>query len=292
MTFRDLIREATPHRVASFDGIELAVLEWPGDGGTILLVHATGFHKEMWVPVVAELRRQGITATVLAADMRGHGDSDAPEALSWWDYGRDVEAVMGALVGVGPAIGVGHSMGGGAILGAEVRVPSTFAGIVVADPAAMSVEFLTDQERRFGNPWADGARRRRDRYPSRAAAMDNFSSKEVFATWVEGLLEVHGQYGLAEIPGGVVLKCSPTWEAMTFGCSDMVELWPHLQSITCPVTLMTAEHSVTHPPAHAVETAVHLRARHVRLPGVGHFFPMERPTWVAIEVARMYESVR
>ena len=291
MTFLDLIREARSHRVASFDGAELAVLEWPGVENVILLVHATGFHKELWAPVVASLRARGVTATLLSADMRGHGDSDHPSRLSWWDYGRDVGAIMRALAGNGVSVGVGHSMGGGAVLGAEVLFPGTFDGIVLADPAAMSETYLRLQEQRIGNPWAEGARRRRDRYPSKAAALENFSTKEVFASWTEGLIELYSHYGLDDTSGEAILKCSPEWEAVTFSCADMIELWPRLPEIGCPMTLISGQGSVTHGPEHARDSALHMQARHVRLPGVGHFIPMEAPGWVTQEVARMLARV-
>ncbi len=286
MPFTDLVRQASRHRVRSFDGIEIAALSWPGDGDTIVFVHATGFHKEMWAPVVAVLRASGVEATLVSVDMRGHGESGKPAALSWWDYGRDVAAVMEALGTGGAAVGVGHSMGGGAILGAEILGPGTFDGIVLADPAAMSQEFLDEQERRFGNPWADGAVRRRSRYASFEEALDNFRSKDVFSGWVDGAVELYAAHGLEEAEGGVVLRCSPAWEATTFSCSDMVEVWPRIPEVACPITLVTGQHSVTHEPDHARSSAIHLRARHVRLPGIGHFIPMEAPDWTAIEVQR------
>lgn len=287
----DVVQAASTHRVTSFDGAELAVLEWPGDQNSILLAHATGFHKELWAPVVIALRARGVSATLLAADMRGHGDSDQPSELSWWDYGRDVTAIMRALSGDGVAVGVGHSLGGGAVLGAELLSPGTFAGIVLADPAAMSGDFLRLQDQRFGNPWAEGARRRRDRYPSKEAALENFSSKQVFAAWTDGLVALYSEFGLDDSSGEAILKCSPEWEAMTFSCSDMTELWPRLPEVGCPITLITGQESVTHAADHARESALHMRARHVRLPGIGHFIPMEAPEWVATEVARALVGV-
>lgn len=286
----DVIRGAQAHRVPSFDGIELAVLEWPGDRDTILFVHATGLHKELWAPVVAELRNGGVTATLLAADMRGHGDSQSPESLSWWDYGRDASAIVSSLGGPGLVFGVGHSMGGGAVLGAELIHPGMFDGLVLIDPAIMSEEYLERMSAEHGNPWADGANRRRDRFLDKETALDNFASKEVFAAWVDGVIELYAEFGLRSADDGAVLKCSPTWEATTFSCRDLVELWPQIPEVDCPITLITAELSTTHHTSHAHESAVQMRARHVRLPGIGHFIPMEAPDWVAQEVWRMYSA--
>lgn len=290
MSLVDLIRGAQAHRVPSFDGIELAVLEWPGNEDTIFFVHATGLHKELWAPVVAELRAGGVTATLLAADMRGHGDSQSLESLSWWDYGRDAGAVVASLGRSGRTFGVGHSMGGGAVLGAELIHPGTFDGLVLIDPAVMSGQHLETMSTEHGNPWAEGANRRRDRFESKEAALDNFASKQVFAAWVDGVIELYAEFGLRSTDDGAILKCSPTWEAMTFSCRDLVELWPRIPEVGCPITLITAELSMTHPAAHAHASAVQLQARHVRLPGIGHFIPMEAPGWVAQEVWRMYSA--
>lgn len=292
VSFLDLIRGARPHGIPSFDGIELAVLEWPGDQDTILFVHATGLHKELWAPVIAELRNGGVTATLLAADMRGHGDSQSPESLSWWDYGRDASAVIASLGGAGRVLGVGHSMGGGAVLGAEILHPGTFDGLVLIDPAVMSEEYLAWMSAEHGNPWADGANRRRDRFPDKVEALENFASKEVFAGWTEDVIELYAEFGLRSTADGAVLKCSPTWEAITFSCRDLVELWPRIPEVACPITLITAELSATHHTSHAVETAVQMQARHVRLPGIGHFIPMEAPGWVAQEVRLMSPGTR
>ena len=49
--------------------------------------------------------------------------------------------------------------------------------------------------------------------------------------------------------------------------------------------MITAEHSVTHPPEVAERLARHLGADHLRLPGVTHFIPMEAADAVAAEIA-------
>jgi pimeloyl-ACP methyl ester carboxylesterase len=274
-----LLDRAERLSVPSTDGVVLAVLRWAGDDDVVVLAHATGFHKELWLPTVDELRAQGATCTVVALDLRGHGGSTEPRGeLSWPDFGRDVLAVVARVRRSGRLVGVGHSLGGGAVVGAEVQAPGTFNGLVLVDPAIMPPGNGADAG---SNPWAEGARRRRARYASRAEAFDNFAGKAVFSTWPRDVLRLYVDHGMVDDDGGVVLACRPQFEALTFSRPEMVLLWDELEGLSPPVSLITAEGSQTHPPEHAEATAERARAQHLRLPGVSHFIPMEAPAAVA-----------
>ncbi|MBW2716905.1 MAG: alpha/beta fold hydrolase, partial [Deltaproteobacteria bacterium] len=96
--------------------IEIALLDWGGEGPLALLHHATGFCAAVWAPV-AELLNEHYR--VIAMDARGHGDSTKPEgadAYHWEFFGRDVLGVAEVLAAEHPegrvALGVGHSIGG------------------------------------------------------------------------------------------------------------------------------------------------------------------------------------
>ena len=270
--------------MASPGDVVLDVLRWRGDDDLVLLAHAAGFHKELWLPTIEELRRQGATATVAALDLRGHGQStEPPGGLCWWDFARDVLAVREALSAPGRVIGVGHSTGGAAVAGGEIVQPGSFAGLVLIDPAIMPPDHL-EQDGGVDNPWAQSARRRRARFTSRAEALSNFGSKAVFATWPHEVLELYVAHGMRDDGDGVTLRCRPAFEADVFSRPEMVEVWDHLPSIGVDVTVVTSEHSVTHPIEHATATATHAHADHVRVAGVSHFIPMEAPAAVAAAI--------
>src|SRR5688500_15435487 len=96
---------ATRQRV---NGVELQVYEWPADGPTVFLAHATGFHARCWDQVVARLPE----FRCIALDMRGHGLSSKPEPPYPWRYfGEDV-AALGRELHLEGALAVGHSKGG------------------------------------------------------------------------------------------------------------------------------------------------------------------------------------
>ncbi|MBW2692713.1 MAG: alpha/beta fold hydrolase [Deltaproteobacteria bacterium] len=105
--------------------IEIALLDWGGEGPLALLHHANGFCAGAWGPV-AELLSDHYR--VVAMDARGHGDSSKPEGADcyrWELFGRDVLAVAELLAAEHPdgriALGLGHSFGGIAILMASAE---------------------------------------------------------------------------------------------------------------------------------------------------------------------------
>lgn len=282
-SLEEILDGATPYRVRGGD-VDLATLVWEGDGDLVVFAHATGFHKEIWAPTVRALQARGVTATLAAVDLRGHGDSPEPDCgPSVWDYAGDVARVSSELGSTGRVVGVGHSLGGMAVAAARAR-HRVFDALVVIEPALLPPHLL-DLMEKMGNSWAEAARRRRPRFSSRDEAYRAFADKEVFATWPDEVLRVYVDHGF-EDRGGWSLKCRPEWEAATFSQDDFGEVWTAVEEIDVPTTLVTAEHSVTHPPDHAAETAAHLGARHTRLQGVTHFVPMEAPAAVAAEVDR------
>lgn len=287
----DLIAAAEPLTLETPD-TTLAALRWSGNDDLVVLAHATGFHKEIWAPVVRALRRRDLAATIVAVDLRGHGDSPEPtEPPSVWQHARDVASVVHQLGrGGGVRIGAGHSLGGMAVSAAEICHTGTFNGLVLMDPALVPPSEQTEIDSPGGNPWAEGARRRRPAFPSREEAHASYAGKPVFATWPQEVLELYVKYGFEERDGQWALKCTPAWEAATFSQPDFFEVWERLVELSVPVRLVTAEHSVTHPPEVADRLARHLDAVHTRLPGVTHFIPMEAPEAVAAEIVEQLDQ--
>ena len=61
-------------RTLGTPGRALNYLEWPGHGGTVVLLHGAGLIANLWWPVAARLSQRW---RVLAPDLPGHGRSDA-----------------------------------------------------------------------------------------------------------------------------------------------------------------------------------------------------------------------
>lgn len=83
-------------RVATPDGHTLAAIEaGPRDAPALLLLHGIAQSKQSWRPLL-----EGALAhdhRLVAVDLRGHGDSTAPDPLHRSLLGDDVAALLGAL---------------------------------------------------------------------------------------------------------------------------------------------------------------------------------------------------
>lgn len=127
--------------VASFDGTLLAVREF-GQGPPLVLVHGFSLDHSIWHYQVQDLARD---YRVVVYDHRGHGRSGlAPDGdLSLEALARDLDFVLRATTGDGPAVVVGHSMGGMALLEfARLRpeaIGPRVAGLVLANTTSADV---------------------------------------------------------------------------------------------------------------------------------------------------------
>jgi pimeloyl-ACP methyl ester carboxylesterase len=92
---------------AAANGVRLHYLK-AGQGDPVLLLHGFGQSSQMWRPLMRELAKDH---TVVAADLRGAGQSDAPaDGYSKSEMARDVRALMNGL-GYSKASVVGHDIG-------------------------------------------------------------------------------------------------------------------------------------------------------------------------------------
>ncbi|MEZ0491488.1 alpha/beta fold hydrolase [Kineococcus sp. TBRC 1896] len=120
------------------DGVRIAV-DVHGAGTPLVLLHGFPQTRRMWRHVVADLSTDH---TVVAADLRGYGESDAPPARDASGYredvysartmARDVVAVADAL-DLGPLTVVGHDRGALVAFRAALDHPDRVAGLVCLD---------------------------------------------------------------------------------------------------------------------------------------------------------------
>ena len=264
------------------DGLEIAYLEWgtPGEGPCLVFVHATGFCKEVSIPVVDDILSSHGPIDVVAVDQRAHGDSAAPvPPFDWWDVGGDiVELARGRA----HLVGVGHSAGGAALLLAELTEPGLFDALTLVEP----IVFPPPYGRYPDNPMATGARRRRSRFPSREAAKQSWSSKPAFSGWQERAMDAYVAGGLRPDGESFVLKCTPDAEAEFFTAATDHRAWDRLGEIdVADVTIIAGEHSTTHQEPYLGDLARRIpSADTVVVPGTGHMVWMERPDVIAEHV--------
>ena len=270
-----------PH-VTSHDGLELAY-ERTGSGAPLFLIHANGFCKELWRPVVRLL--PGFDAVAL--DQRGHGSSSVGTApFDWWDLGRDVLTLVAALGPASPRVGVGHSSGGAAMAMSEILHPGTWDRLVLIEPITFPESLGRDGARRM----VEAALRRREAFATREEARAAFYGRGPFARWTDEMLELYVEHGFRDgADGRRHLACAPETEAEYYRVSDAHGTWGRLGEIRCPVTIVVGSGSDTHPDDFAISlTAQFGTGELVSVSRSTHFVPMEQPE----EIARVIGTTR
>jgi cystathionine beta-lyase/cystathionine gamma-synthase/pimeloyl-ACP methyl ester carboxylesterase len=105
-----------------------------GSGPPVVLVHGHPFDRSMWYPQVAYLTSHGYR--VIAADLRGYGDSTVGPGKSTLDvFARDIAGLLDHLA-VPEAVLCGLSMGGQIVLEFTRLFPERVLALVLADTSA------------------------------------------------------------------------------------------------------------------------------------------------------------
>ena len=113
------------------DGVALAGREWHGRGAPLIALHGVTATSMSFVGVAEELAG---ARSVLALDLRGHGDSDKPRGgdYSIVQHARDVAIAMRAR-GLSRRPIVGHSFGAYVATALAVEAPELVSALVFVD---------------------------------------------------------------------------------------------------------------------------------------------------------------
>ena len=274
-------RRRMPTAITS-DGITVAVHDLGGDGPPLLLAHGTGFHGLVWPPVARSLRAR---FHCWALDLRAHGDSGVPEDFDWRGFGLDVLAVIDTF-GLTGAYGAAHSMGGAALLLAEQEAPGTFEALYLYEPAVAG----PSEDRARPSATAVSAARRREVFPSRAAALANYTAKPPMCSFAPEVLAGYVTHGFEDLPDGSVrLKCRPAHEAAVFEGFPPLAAYAGLSKVLCPVILgYGAESDDTRRTDRAADLSRLADSRVVQLTALDHFGPLVHPRRVADSIAAAF----
>jgi len=275
-------------RAALADG-GVSYLEWPGEGPTLVFLHATGFNAETYKTLLAPLAGD---ARIIAIDQRGHGFSSLPTApglsQGWTVFRDDLIAFLGA-VGGAPAILSGHSMGGTVCL-MTAAVPDRVRALVLLEPVLVAANARS--ERSPGPDLADKALVRRSNFPSREAAIESYSSRGIFKAWPGSLVADYVNGGLVhQNDGSWRLACAPEWESECFRNTPL-GIASVARDARCPISIL---HGTINSTTWASETtaisALHPDARVLPVDGASHFLPMEHPEIIRAEILRSLKLV-
>jgi len=270
-------------RVPSSDHVSVAVHEFGGTGGPLLLSHATGFHGYCYLPIADELSDE---FTTYALDYRGHGDTARPEdwEVEWERYGDDALAAARAVAPDGGLIGFGHSMGGAGLLMAAQRDPGLFDLIVAFEPIVFPPREIDPHHgtEHNGTIRSRGARKRRASFASFDDAIANYRSKPPMDAFDPDVVRLYVAHGFRPAPEGVRLKCDPEHEARTFDASGSHTTWAQLPEIETRVVVAAGRVDEFGPAAIAREIAEELpNAAYVERDEWDHFAPFVDPVAMA-----------
>lgn len=270
----------------STDGVQVAAYDFGGDGPPLLLAHATGFHAHVLEPLAREL---GAHLHCYAFDERGHGDTVVPDGLTyaWGGFADDARAVIAGF-GLARPFGFGHSAGGAALLLAEEDDPGLFRALYCFEPIVLPYEVPLDAA--IDNPLSEGARRRREVFPSRDDAYANYASKPPLDVLAPDVLRAYVDHGFAALDDGTVrLKCRGAVEAEVYRMMPAHNAFARFGLVRCPVEIACGEQSDAFGPGLIARQAAALAdARTEVFPGLGHFGPLQDPPAVAQAVARAF----
>lgn len=267
--------------------VELAVVEWPGEGDPVLLLHATGFHSRCWQEVVKRLPGQH----VYAVDLRFHGASGTAGEVDWKLLAQDIRILIEQL-DLNRLVGVGHSIGGHLIARAAAALPSRFKQLVLIDPVILSPETYASLHDFVGGIDASDhpVSRRKNRWLDACEMYERFSAKPPFDSWDPRVLRDYCDYALhpADEEGVRQLLCDPMNEACVYLSQAGNEIvHAELPDISTPVTLLRAPPGemnaldLSSSPTWPELAAALPRAREILLPHLNHFIPMQDPALVA-----------
>lgn len=201
----------------------------------------------------------------------------------------DVLAVHDATTSdAGRVIGIGHSMGGASLVMAEIAAPGRFSALVLVEP----IIFGAPHARDASHPLVALALRRRQDFASRDAVRTAYAAKPPFDAWHPDSLDGYVEGGFIEHDSGVRLACTPRAESEVFTAAGAHGAWERLGEVTVPVTILFGAETDTYPSGHAEALADRFaQAKVTRVPGTGHFLPMEQPGVVADAVEETLDAL-
>jgi pimeloyl-ACP methyl ester carboxylesterase len=273
--------------VTTGDGVGLALWDLGGTGEPLLAAHATMFCGHIWEPVAEHL--DGFHCW--APDLRAHGHTVTPAEvdLSWPAVARDLLATVDHLSvrGARPRRAIGHSMGAAALLLAELARPGTFDELWCYDPVVRPTPPPEDE---VENPLSAGARRRREVFPSRQAAFENYAAKPPLDSATPEALRAYVTWAFEDLDDGTVrLRCRALTEATIYRHGSRHGVFERLGEIRCPVTVVHGFPEEDRPSSWAPEVVARLpRGREVVFPRLSHFGPLEDPATIAGSISETF----
>jgi pimeloyl-ACP methyl ester carboxylesterase len=235
-----------------------------GSGHTVVLLHGFPLSREMWCEQLSSLESE---YRVITPDLRGHGESPAPEGVySMDEMADDVIELLDALHASEPFVLGGLSMGGYVALALFARYPSRVRGLMLLDTRATAdtPEAAREREKTAQEVLAAGSVQ-----PVVEKMLPRLFSKKTLeldkkrVALVRAVMERTSPQGIAGALRGMAIR--PDRRAELAGLSAPT------------LVLGGAEDVITPPPELRSLAAAIPAARLEIIPGAGHMAPYENP---------------
>lgn len=270
----------------------------------LIVGHCNGFAAGAYLPLLEALAG---FADVFAFDHRGHGGAEnlAPEAAAAMDpdaLAGDVHAIISAVAAERPNGQIhyfGHSLSAAAILRLGIGRPEDFSALPLRAVALMEPPIFPDADHELFEPCTARTieliartRRRRTRWPDRAAFTTSLRRYPIFAAFDATMLDAYAEAVLHPVEDGVSLICDPATEAAIFATWGRPILYPFLASVPATHRLHLIGGDPTMPDPDWVTLMMPSVAQRLPgcrfeiMPGRGHLWPFEAPREVADWIAR------
>jgi pimeloyl-ACP methyl ester carboxylesterase len=235
-----------------------------GTGPVVVLLHGFPLNRSMWD---AQVRALAPSHRVIVPDLRGHGESPAPDAVYAMDLmAEDVVEMLDGLGIVEPVVVGGLSMGGYVALALALNHPDRILGLVLADTRAA----------------ADAPEAAAKREETARAVVKSGDLSEVIEGMVPRLFSrstFRDRPGLIPPIKAAMEQTTPAGVAGALrGMACRPDRRDRLKEIACPVLVAVGEDDAISPPDEARAIVESLPdARLAVIPHAGHLAPYENP---------------
>ncbi len=273
----DYLQATQPWHSAAGTGPLLRGRRTAAHGPMLHFLHGNGFCGGVYWPFLRGLLPD---YSLFCHDLEGHGASEAPARYSGTPaiIERVPRVIAEQCAQATPLFGIGHSFGAAVTLAVAARHPGLFKALVLLDPILLppATWVVLQLAAALGkNPMAAAARRRRDRWASRAEALQRLHERGIYRGWRADALACFVDHATCADDHGRRLCCPRELEAAIF--EQPVYPWRLLPRVNCPVLFVYGASSYPFFPA-AARRAQRLNAgvEVQTLPG-GHCFMQEDP---------------
>lgn len=246
---------------ATINGIQLSYRDH-GQGNALVFLHAFPLSSAMWEPQIQEFSK---SHRVIALDLRGHGDSDAPLwHFTLDDFAEDIRELLRHL-GISDATFIGLSMGGYILLALIRKYPELVRKMVLADTRAQA----DNEEAKAGRfvmaqvAYQKGSQAIADMMMPKLLGSTSLEKRQNIVNSIRSIINKNQS-------SGIVVDLMAMAQR-----SDSTSL---LSNISCPTLVIVGEEDVATPPpeAHYIKDRIP-GAELAVLPEAGHLSNLEQP---------------